>query len=118
MKWVFLPLLLVAAPASAREPPTSARPTQASLSPASESPEVRLARANQFYLNSDFRATIVTTRDLLYPEVKLRREEDVVAAHRLLALAYFLSRAEEASEREFTVLLSLQPDFALDPVLD
>src|SRR5437868_5128785 len=76
MKWAFLPLLLVAVPATARELPTSARPTQASLSPASESPEVKLARANQAYLNSDFRGTIVVARDLLYPEVQLVREAE------------------------------------------
>jgi hypothetical protein len=110
--------MLIALPVAARPQPAASRRPTASIAPAGETPEERLARARQAYLNNDFPSTIAAATDLLYPEVKLRSEDDVQGAHRLLALAYFLSRAEGAAEHEFSVLLALRPDFALDPVVD
>ena len=119
MWWVFLGILLIAVPASARQPPVpGGRAAAAGATSSSDNAEERLARARQAYLNNDFPATITLARDLLYPEVRLRKEEDVLAARRLLALAYFLDQDRVSAQREFTALLAVQPDFALDPVLD
>jgi len=119
MRWAMLCWLLLALPAAARKPPVPlARTDTPAPSQPQEAPEDRLARARQSFLNNDFPATVQTLRGLVYPEVLLHSEEDVRAVHRMLALSYYLSRNEDAAEREFTILLALRPDFALDPVLD
>lgn len=119
MWWVLLGFLLVATPAWARQLPVpTGRTARAPVVTVPQSPEERLARARQAYQNGDLAAAIVGARDLLYPMVTLRREEDVVAAHRILALSTLLTGDEASAEREFASLLALQPDFTLDPVLD
>jgi hypothetical protein len=120
MRWALCGLLLVALPASARQQPpaAAARTASTALGLPDEPPEERLGRARQAYLNNDFASTVAIARDLLYPVVRLRTEDDVEAAHRLLALAHFLSRDYPSAEREFSTLLALRPDFALDAVID
>lgn len=83
-----------------------------------EAPEARLARGYQAYLRNDFAATVALVRGLLYPDIELRSYDDVQTAHRLLALAYLFLRDDQAAEHEFTALLQLKPDFALDPIVD
>lgn len=132
MRWVVLGLLLLhAGMARAEERPgdpanghpaevTNALPQPPPMSDAvpGETPEARLARGYQAYLRNDFAATVAIVRPLLYPDIALRSYDDVQTAHRLLALAHLFRGDGEAAEREFTALLQLKPDFALDPVVD
>jgi hypothetical protein len=110
-------LLLALGPLSAR--PADAKPARpAPADPRGESPEERLARGRQAYLRDDFHETLRLVAPLLYPTIQLRSEDDVVAAHRLLALAHLFQGDEKAATDEFNAILQLRPGFALDPASD
>lgn len=83
-----------------------------------QKPEQKLARAKLAYLRGDYGAAIALLRPLLYPETLLAVEDQVIQAHKLLAISAFFEHDEAAAEQEFNLLLSLRPDFALDPVVD
>ena len=109
--------------ASARRPPRADAPAPSRPAPPTpptveEPPEQRLARGRQAYLRDDFEGAIRAIRPLLYPEILLRTDDDVIEAHRLLALAYLFARDEKDAEDEFNAILQLRPGFALDPVVD
>ncbi len=55
---------------------------------------------------------------LLYPEVVLDSEGEVVQAHRMLGVAYLYSNRPDEAKREFHKLLELRPDYRFDPLLD
>ncbi len=55
---------------------------------------------------------------LLYPEVLLDSEGEVVQAHRMLGVSYLFSGQSEEAKREFHKLLELRPDYRFDPLLD
>lgn len=81
-------------------------------------PEAQFERAKLAYQRGDYSAVVVMLRPLLYPQVQLAQEEQVLLSHKLLALSYYFERDEAGAEQEFNLLLSLRPDFALDPVVD
>ena len=87
-------------------------------SKADQKPEQKLSRAKLAYLRGDYGATVGLLRPLLYPETLLAVEDQVILAHKLLAISAFFEHDEAAAEQEFNLLLSLRPDFALDPVVD
>jgi hypothetical protein len=103
---------LAAQPQRPGPAPTSA-PTRAATTP-----EQKLERARLAYLRGDYGAAVTILRLLLYPQTLLAVEEQVILAHKLLAISAFFEHDEAAAEQEFNVLLSLRPDFALDPVVD
>lgn len=78
----------------------------------------KLARAKLAYQRGDYGAVLSMLRPMLYPQVLLAQEEQVLLAHKLLALSYFFEHDEANAEQEFNLLLSLRPDFALDPVVE
>ena len=55
---------------------------------------------------------------LLYPEVLLDSEGEVVQAHRMLGVAYLFENQTDEARREFRKLLELRPDYRFDPLLD
>lgn len=77
-----------------------------------------LAQAKLAYERGDYRAAIRLLRPLLYPNAQLSSEEQLLLGHKLLGLCYFFERHESAAEQEFSLLLVLRPDFALDPLLE
>lgn len=81
-------------------------------------PEAELSRGKLAYERGDYGAAIALLRPLLYPEILLADEQQVVAAHKLLGLSYFFERDEGGAEQEFNLLLQLRPDFALDPLVE
>lgn len=83
-----------------------------------QSPEQKLERAKLAYQRGDYGAVVLLLRPLLYPQTLLAQEEQVLLAHKLLALSYYFEHDEPGAEQEFNLLLSLRPDFALDPVVD
>lgn len=95
-------------------PPRSARPTDKGT----VTPEQKLDRAKLAYQRGDYGAIVLLLRPLLYPETLLAQEAQVLLAHKLLALSYYFEHDEAGAEQEFNLLLSLRPDFALDPVVD
>jgi hypothetical protein len=81
-------------------------------------PSEALDRGRIAYDRGDYSAAIDAVRPLLYPSIELSTEEEVVSAHKLLALSYFFVKAEKEAEEEVMSLLALRPNYALDPVID
>jgi hypothetical protein len=70
------------------------------------------------YDRGDYARAIDTIHPLLYPAIELGTEDEVVQAHRLLALSYFFVDKQKEAEAEVTSLLALRPNYALDPIVD
>jgi hypothetical protein len=77
-----------------------------------------LERGHNAYDRGDYGRAIDTLHPLLYPSIELATEDDVVLAHRLLALSYFFVDKPKEAEQEVTSLLALRPNYALDPIVD
>ena len=122
--WLGLWLGLVAPQSvQAQKRPDSANVTKGGGSSAQtpsdlSTPEAQLARAKLAYQRGDYGAAVLQLRPLLYPQSLLSQEEQVMLAHKLLALSYFFEHDESGAEQELNLLLSLRPDFALDPLVD
>ncbi|MBL9003176.1 MAG: hypothetical protein JNJ46_02955 [Myxococcales bacterium] len=112
-----LPSLSQAQP-SRQAPRPESRPEGKVEQKPEQKPEQKLARAKLAYLRGDYGAAVLLLRPLLYPETLLAVEDQVILAHKLLAISAFFEHDEAAAEQEFNLLLSLRPDFALDPVVD
>ena len=98
-----------------REPP---RQPSSYPAPTDQSPEARLQRGKLAYQRGDYAAAVLTLRPLLYPQTLLAQEDQLLLAHKQLALSYFFEHDEPGAEQEFNLLLSLRPDFALDQLVD
>jgi hypothetical protein len=70
------------------------------------------------YDRGDYGRAIDTINPLLYPSIELGTEDEVVAAHKLLALSYFFVNKQKDAENEVTSLLALRPNYQLDPIVD
>ena len=70
------------------------------------------------YDRGDYGRAIDTIHPLLYPSIELGTEDEVVTAHRLLALSYFFVNKQKDAEEEVTSLLALRPRYELDPIVD
>jgi hypothetical protein len=81
-------------------------------------PEADLSRAKLAYERGDYLAAIRLLRPLLYPAALLSDEAQVLLAHKLLGLSCFFEKDAVCAEQEFNLLLSLRPDFSLDPVVE
>lgn len=100
----------------AQRPPS--RPASPPAADSSNGPEAQLGRAKLAYQRGDYGAAVLLLHPLLYPQALLAQEEQVLLAHKLLALSYFFEHNEAGAEQELNLLLSLRPDFALDPVVE
>lgn len=97
----------------------AATPVPAGNAAVAESgPEAQLGRAKLAYQRGDYGAVVLLLHPLLYPQALLAQEDQVLLAHKLLALSYFFEHNEAGAEQELNLLLSLRPDFALDPVVE
>lgn len=81
-------------------------------------PETALAAGKLAYERGDYGTAIQKLRPLLYPTAVLADESQVVLGHKLLGLSCLFEHDEPCAEQEFNLLLSLRPDFALDPVVE
>jgi hypothetical protein len=90
--------------------------------PAAANPSRRakdsLDQGRTAYDRGDYDRAITTIQPLLYPSIELGTEDEVVTAHRLLALSYFFVKKEKEAEQEVTSLLALRPNYQLDPIVD
>lgn len=73
-------------------------------------PSQDLDRARQSFRARDWQSAIPVLTTLLYPELQLARQEDVVEAHVLLGAANFEVGNEERAKQEFRRALQIEPD--------
>jgi hypothetical protein len=81
-------------------------------------PRDALDQGRTAYERGDYGRAIDTVHPLIYPSIELGTEEEVVQAHRLLALSYFFVNKPKDAEEEVTSLLALRPNYQLDPIMD
>jgi len=104
---------LVAALASAL---FAAAPT--GLAPGGPTTREAFDRGRTFFGRAEYARAIEILRPLLYPEVLLDSEGEVVQARRMLGVAYLFENKPDDARREFHKLLELRPDYRFDPLLD
>jgi hypothetical protein len=75
-------------------------------------------RASIAFGRAEYRRAIEVLHPLLYPEVLLDSEGEIVQAHRMLGVAYLFENQPDEARREFRKLLELRPDYRFDPQLD
>ena len=81
-------------------------------------PKEILQDASRTYARGRYKQVIERVRPLLYPTIKLSDQEQVISAHRLLALSYMFLKDKVPAEKHFLAILSLRPRYELDPVVD
>ena len=97
----------------------AAFPLRAGAAPASRlTPREAFDRGRTAFGRAEYRRAIEILNPLLYPEVVLDSEGEVVQAHRMLGVAYLFEKQPEDAKREFHKLLELRPDYRFDPLMD
>lgn len=89
--------------------PTTTTPTEAPLTP-----EQRFRAGKRLFEYRDCPGTIATLVDLAIPGL-LDDEAQQLDVHRMLGICYALDDKRREASREFSSLLSLDPDHQLDP---
>ncbi|HZL16812.1 MAG TPA: tetratricopeptide repeat protein [Polyangia bacterium] len=92
--------------------------TPARQSPPHATPREAFDRGRTAFGRAEYRRAIEILHPLLYPEVLLDSEGEVVQAHRMLGVAYLYQNQSDEARREFHKLLELRPDYRFDPLLD
>ena len=105
---LFVFLILLAAP------PTVTTAVTPSLSTPSED----LRRGRNAFDRGEYGRAIEILRPLLYPDIRLESESQIVQAHRMLGVAELFRGNNDAASQEFRKLLQLRPDYRFDPLLD
>jgi hypothetical protein len=86
--------------------------------PGAVSPREAFDRGRTAFGRAEYKRSIEILYPLLYPEVLLDSEGEVVQAHRMLGIAYLFENQQDDARREFRKLLELRPDYRFDPLLD
>jgi hypothetical protein len=81
-------------------------------------PTEELQRGKNAYDRGEFRRAVEIVRPLLYPEIRLQFESQIVQAHRILGVSYLFEKKQAEATGEFRKLLQLSPDYHFDPLLD
>ena len=81
-------------------------------------PEVQFERGRNAFARGEYGRAVELLRPLVYPDVQLESEGEVVQAHRMLGVASLFENDAEGARREFRKLLELRPDYRFDPLLD
>jgi len=77
-----------------------------------------LRRGKTSFDRGEYARAIEILRPLLYPEIRLESEGQIVQAHRMLGVAELFQGHNDAAAQEFRSLLQLRPDYRFDPLLD
>jgi hypothetical protein len=85
---------------------------------APSTPREAFERGRTAFGRAEYRRAIEILNPLVYPEVVLDSEGEVVQAHRMLGVAYLYANRAADARREFHKLLELRPDYRFDPLLD
>jgi len=88
--------------------------TLALASPAAD----ELDRGKNAFGRAEYTRAIGILRPLLYPDIRLDSEGDVVQVHRMLGVSHLFENQPDEAKREFRKLLELRPDYHFDPLLD
>jgi hypothetical protein len=81
-------------------------------------PTATFERGRTAFERGEYQRAIETLRPLLYPEIRLDREGQVVEAHRMLGVAHLFEKQNDLAAQEFRKLLQLRPDYRFDALLD
>ncbi len=81
-------------------------------------PVEELQRGKNAYDRGEFRRAVEIVRPLLYPDLRLQSENQIVQAHRILGVSYLFEKQQAAATGEFRQLLQIRPDYHFDPLLD
>jgi hypothetical protein len=81
-------------------------------------PGVEFERGRNAFARGEYGRAVELLRPLVYPEVRLESEGEIVQAHRMLGVASLFENDAEGARREFRKLLELRPDYRFDPLLD
>lgn len=82
------------------------------------SPSQDFDRGRIAFGRGEYQRAIGILRPLLYPELRLESEGEVVQAHRMLGVANLFEGRPAEAKVEFRKLLELRPDYRFDPLLD
>jgi len=85
---------------------------------ATSNPSDDFERGRNAFFRGEYRRAIGLLNPLIYPELRLGSEDEVVQTHRMLGVAYLFEGQPEQARREFRKLLELAPDFQFDPYLE
>ena len=102
---------LVIAAAKPAPPPAAPGPTPAT-------PREAFDRGRTAFVRAEYGRAIEILHPLLYPELLLDSEGEIVQAHRMLGVSYLFENKPDDARREFHKLLALRPDYRFDPLLD
>ncbi|HVU53395.1 MAG TPA: hypothetical protein VHL80_22075 [Polyangia bacterium] len=105
--------LLAAGPGTPR-----ARGRGAAVEAAPATPAEEFERGKNAFARGEYGRAVQLLRPLVYPDVRLETEGEVVQAHRMLGVASLFENDPESARREFRKLLELRPDYRFDPLLD
>jgi hypothetical protein len=81
-------------------------------------PTEELQRGKNAYDRGEFARAVEIVHPLLYPEIRLQTDGQMVQAHRILAVSYLFEKQQDEATLEFRKLLQLIPDYHFDPLLD
>ena len=81
-------------------------------------PNEDLQRGKNAYDRGEFARAVEIVHPLLYPEVHLQTEAQIIQAHRILGVAQLFEKNQTEATHEFRKLLQLMPDYRFDPLLD
>ena len=82
------------------------------------SPHDAFDRGRTAFERAEYKRAIEILGPLLYPEMLLDSEGEVVQAHKMLSVAYLFENKPDEARREFLELLRQRPSFRFDPLLD
>lgn len=82
------------------------------------SPSQEFDRGRTAFLRGEYERAVTIIYPLLYPDLRLETESDVVLAHRMLGVSYLFENKQTEARDEFRKLLELSPDYRFDPLLD
>jgi hypothetical protein len=88
--------------------------TLALAAPSSE----ELERGKSAFGRAEYARAINILRPLLYPDIRLDSESDVVQVHRMLGVAHLFEKQPDDARREFRRLLELRPEYRFDSLTD
>jgi hypothetical protein len=81
-------------------------------------PTAQFMAGRRAYQQRRYAEAIRTITPLLYPNILLGEEEQIVDAHKVLAISHFMILDRDTARREVVSLLGMRPDYSLDPVAE
>jgi hypothetical protein len=81
-------------------------------------PTEELQRGRNFFDRGEFKRAVEIVRPLLYPELRLQSDSQIVQAHRILGVSYLFEKQQDEAAGEFRKLLQISPEYRFDPLLD